>query len=327
MAKDDLRRRVRLDDDALDKALEKLWIHGGAQVDYAENVSRGHDHWRDSYIAQFDQKQRQLDLMLRLAESNQCRMAALVRHFGDLADSQKPCAICDFCAPAACIGQRFREATARERELALRVLGTLPKEGVRPTGKLYSELLPMGELTRGDFEEVLGALARSGLVHLTEATFEKDGKTIPFRKAALTRASQDIKDAAELDFRMKSAPPTPLKAGRKKQGKKSKAVKKRPVADSQKTASKPTGSSPTARRLPTPVSTDSGVETALRAWRLAEAKRRGVPAFRILTDQTLKAVAANRPATAAELLAIPGMGIATVEKYGAQLYRLLHESR
>jgi hypothetical protein len=38
----------------------------------------------------------------------------------------------------------------------------------------------------------------------------------------------------------------------------------------------------------------------------------------------LKAVAARRPATAAELLAIPGLGIGTVEKYGAQLYRLLH---
>jgi DNA topoisomerase-3 len=41
----------------------------------------------------------------------------------------------------------------------------------------------------------------------------------------------------------------------------------------------------------------------------------------------LKAVAANRPSTAAELLAIPGIGISTVERYGAQLYRLLHESR
>jgi superfamily II DNA helicase RecQ len=253
-------------------------------------------------------------------------MAALVRHFGDLANSQKTCAICDFCAPEACIGQRFREATAREREFALRLLGTLRKEGVRPTGKLYSELLPNGELTRGDFEEVLGALARSGLVRLTEATFEKDGKTIPFRKAALTRARQDLKDAAELDFQMKSAPPAPLKTGRKKQGKK-KAVKKRPVADSQKAATKPTGAGPNARRPPASVSTDSGVETALRAWRLAEAKRRGVPAFRILTDQTLKAVAANRPGTAAELLAIPGIGINTVEKYGAQLYHLVHESR
>jgi len=320
MPKDDLRRRVRMDEDALDKALEKLWIHGGAQVDYAENVSRGHDHWRDSYIAQFDQKQRQLDLMLRYAESNQCRMAALVRHFGDLANSQKTCGICDFCAPAACIAQRFREATARERELALRVLGALREDGVRPTGKLYTELLPNGELTRDEFEEVLGALARSGLLRLTEATFEKDGKTIPFRKAALTRDGQDLEDAAELDFKMKSAPPAPLKAGRKK--KKAKSVKERPAADPRKAASKPTG-----RTAPVPVSTDSGVETALRAWRLAEARRRGVPAFRILTEQTLKAVAANRPASAAELLAIPGIGIITVEKYGAQLYRLLHESR
>jgi DNA topoisomerase-3 len=62
----------------------------------------------------------------------------------------------------------------------------------------------------------------------------------------------------------------------------------------------------------------------LRQWRLAEAKRRGVPAFRIFSDQALKAVAARRPATAAELLAIPGLGIGTVEKYGAQIYRLLH---
>jgi len=41
--------------------------------------------------------------MIRYAESADCRMSALVRHFGDIADGQKPCAICDFCAPAACV--------------------------------------------------------------------------------------------------------------------------------------------------------------------------------------------------------------------------------
>jgi hypothetical protein len=30
-----------MDEEVFDKALEKLWTHGGAQVDYAENVSRG----------------------------------------------------------------------------------------------------------------------------------------------------------------------------------------------------------------------------------------------------------------------------------------------
>jgi DNA topoisomerase-3 len=70
---------------------------------------------------------------------------------------------------------------------------------------------------------------------------------------------------------------------------------------------------------------DSGVESALRAWRLAEARKRGVPAFRILTDAALAGIAEQRPATAAELLAIPGIGMSTVEKYGAQIYRLLHD--
>ena len=67
-----------------------------------------------------------------------------------------------------------------------------------------------------------------------------------------------------------------------------------------------------------------GVEELLRKWRLAEAKRRGVPAFRIFTDQALKAMATARPSSASELLAIPGIGISTVEKYGAQIYRLVH---
>jgi superfamily II DNA helicase RecQ len=244
-----------------------------------------------------------------------------------LADSQKACGICDFCAPATCIGQRFREATVRECELARRVLGTLGKDSVRPTGKLYSELLPNGELTRQEFEELLGALARSGLLRLADATFEKDGKTISFRKAALTRDGQDLEIDAKLHFQMKSAPSAVPSAGRKKKGRKTKAMKKRSVEGPQKTAPKSTSVWPNALTGPAPASTDSAVETALRAWRLAEAKRRGVPAFRILADHTLKAVAANRPATAAELLAIPGIGISTVERYGAQLYRLLHESR
>ena len=82
---------------------------------------------------------------------------------------------------------------------------------------------------------------------------------------------------------------------------------------------------PTAERLT--VGPDSGLEEALRIWRLAEARRRGLPAFRILSDQALRGIANNRPGTARELLAIPGIGITIVEKYGAQIYRILHEGR
>jgi DNA topoisomerase-3 len=312
VAKDEIRLKLRMDEESLDKALEKLWIHGGAQVDFAENVSRGHDRWREPYLAQVGQRQKQLDLMLRYVESNQCRMAALVRHFGDLANAEHNCGICDFCAPRDCVGQRFRPATAAEREVALRVIKALREEGVRPTGRLYSELLPGEELSRDEFEEVLGALARSGLVRLIEATFEKDGKTIPFRKAALSRGGQAVEGMPEPEFQMKSPPPASAAAS-KKRSRKAKGARRRVAAPAPRKA----------RAEPEASQVDDEVEGALRAWRLAEAKRRGVPAFRILTDRTLKELAARRPASAAELLAVPGIAISTVEKYASQIYRLV----
>ena len=64
----------------------------------------------------------------------------------------------------------------------------------------------------------------------------------------------------------------------------------------------------------------------LRVWRLIEARRRGLPAFRIFNDRTLRALAISRPLTTQELLAVPGVGISTVEKYGADIYRVVREN-
>ena len=316
--KEALAHAVRLDADEFDKALEKLWIHGGAAVDYAENVSRGHDHWRESYLAQSQQKQQQLNLMLRYTDSNQCRMCALVRHFGDYADSRKPCGICDFCAPEACLGQRFRFATDFERAAALRLITALRAGGGKSTGKLHAELFPEGHFSRNSFEDVLGAMARLGLVRLTDEVFEKDGRSIPYRKAYLGSAAGELDEAAPIALLMKAEvkSATPSKS-RTKRGKK-KATKK------QAPPQRAPGSKAKAPVAPQ-AALDSRIEDALRKWRLAEAKRRGVPAFRVFTDQALKAIVDRRPQTAAELLAIPGIGTRTVEKYGATLYRLLHQ--
>ena len=172
-------------------------------VDFAENVSRGHDQWRESYIAQGEQKRAQIDQMIRYAESNQCRMATLVRHFGDLADGQKPCGICDFCAPAQCAAQRFRTATEAEHTALLRVVAALRSGGAKSTGKLHGELCPNREMSRDAFEEVLGAMARAGLVHLSDAVFEKDGKQIPYRKVSLTRAGYAVDERTPVEFIMK----------------------------------------------------------------------------------------------------------------------------
>jgi len=296
--KADLQKKLRMDPDLFDKALEKLWIHGGGVLDYAERITRGQTTWRDSYIAQGDQKRSQIDLMIRYAETNECRMSTLVRHFGDVADGQKSCGICDFCAPSQCAAQRFRTATGPEREALFRILAELRSGGTRATGRLHSELYPGNKLSRDTFEEVLGGMARAGLVRMSDASFEKDGKTIPFRKVGLTREGQSFEEGTPIDFVMKETG-KPAKRKRKKK------------------------SAAPAPKLSAPV--DPRIEKALRAWRLEEARRRGVPAFRILTDKALKEIAVTHPAKADELLEIHGIGMSTVEKYAASICRIVRE--
>ena len=58
------------------------------------------------------------------------------------------------------------------------------------------------------------------------------------------------------------------------------------------------------------------VVEALRAWRLDEARRRGVAPFIILHDRTLMAIASVLPHTQDELLGVPGIGPGKRAEYG-----------
>jgi len=198
-------KQVRVGSEVFAKALEKLWTHGGATVDAADDLGRGAPAWRDSYVAQGEQKQAQIEAMIRYAQSSQCRMSSLVRHFGDTADSQKPCGICDFCAPDKCVAQRFRPANEMEEALARSVLDALRGSG-RSLGKLHTELCAENGLDRDSFEELMSAMARAGLVRLVDAVFEKDGKQIPFRKATLARDADFVDDDGPLGLSIRGTP-------------------------------------------------------------------------------------------------------------------------
>ena len=56
-----------MNSDLFDKALEKLWTHGGAVIDFADNVCCGQPHWRKSYIAHGEQKRAQIEQVIRFA--------------------------------------------------------------------------------------------------------------------------------------------------------------------------------------------------------------------------------------------------------------------
>jgi ATP-dependent DNA helicase RecQ len=71
---------------------------------------------------------------------------------------------------------------------------------------------------------------------------------------------------------------------------------------------------------------DNELLAALRNWRLATAKKKGVPAYVVLHDATLAAIAEDRPETVDDLRSIPGIGEKKAQTYGEALLALVREA-
>jgi len=68
---------------------------------------------------------------------------------------------------------------------------------------------------------------------------------------------------------------------------------------------------------------DATLLGALRTWRSAMARQRGVPAYVVLHDATIEGIATARPTTSAQLRGIPGIGDKKLEHYGDELLALV----
>ncbi len=62
---------------------------------------------------------------------------------------------------------------------------------------------------------------------------------------------------------------------------------------------------------------------ALRNWRLAEARRRRVPAFMILSNRVLLGIAVIRPQDEETLLSVKGVGPAIARKHGPAILEIV----
>ena len=74
-------------------------------------------------------------------------------------------------------------------------------------------------------------------------------------------------------------------------------------------------------------SADPALYAALKAWRSATARKRGVPAYVVLHDSTMDGIAAARPTTLAELRGVAGIGDKKLEHYGAELIDVINAHR
>ncbi len=310
---EELRAGSKLAEEEFDKALEKLEIHGGARVDFGGNVTAGGPGWKKTYSAQAQYRAGQFEKVLRFTTSTECRMAALVRHFGDVEDASRPCGICDVCDPAGAVLRLFRRPTAAERELARAIADELRAVDYKAAGTLQRNLDPVGRMSRNDFDGLLDAMVRAGLIEIEEAEFEKDGAVIRYRKVRLTAAGLEmcasslvellISDGVVEEFGGRTPAPA-------RKAKAAKSVERKSAAT-------------TAAVEPVRLTADGEALAArLREWRAAEAKRLGVPAYVVLHDRTLTALAQARPANPRQLLEITGMGPAKTERFGEAILGL-----
>ncbi len=346
-AVDELREQSGLAGEAFDKALEKLQIHGGARVDFGGNATRGGPGWKKTYSAQAQFRMEQFDKVVRYTESHECRMALLVRHFGDIEDAGHQCGHCDVCDPGGAVLRLFRRANPRERTWAQDIIEPLRGVANRTPKGLRAELPWAESLDRRDFDSLLGAMLRAGLIEVEEAQFEKDGKVIPFRKISLSEAGFKVRAGTPLSLLLDdgmvnefiSSPSARSRKTPRRQPLES-ASPRLPQAPAGKPAPAPpvSLSQPALRPAPrprangaqgeAPVELSAGaaaLAARLKAWRSAEAKRLGVPAYTVMHDRTMNAIAAARPSTPQHLLAIEGMGPSKVGRFGSAILELCAE--
>jgi ATP-dependent DNA helicase RecQ len=297
-------RKLRMPADLFAKAVEKLASQGAAQIDLAGNVrGTGSTTWRSGYETQVAFRRAQIDRMAAFADSPQCRMSALVNHFGDTADGLRPCGLCDFCNPTSSSAQPFREPTQQEDRQLRTILRALDGAPPRATGKLHTDLA-LG-IDRKQFDAYLDALTRAGLIQLTSDTFTNpEGRDITFKRASLTHEGRNRDESTDLNLFLRDSAESQTKPR------------------SSKTSSRKSSEQDTVPFDPA----QRDLEARLRDWRKAEAAKTGKPAFIVFGDAVLRNLVLAAPQTISALQQVSGIGPEKSDRYGADLIALCRGS-
>jgi ATP-dependent DNA helicase RecQ len=318
-------QRLKMDFDTFSKAIEKLIAQGAATTDLAGNVratprASKPESWRAGYDAQIAFRRSQIDRMSTFAETQQCRMTAVIRHFGDTADAHRPCGQCDFCSPSTTSAQTFAEPTTTQARDLRAILAALAHAPSRATGKLHTDLA-LG-IDRKAFDVLLDSLARAGLITLTADSFtsKEDGRTIAYKKAALTHEgrSEDANELAGVVLPAASEyESTPTRSGTRKSGSRASGTNQRALGTNPRALRR------TTEDVPANLTADQKIlETNLRAWRKSEAAKTGKPAFIVLSDAVIRSIAIAAPQSIPELLTVPGVGPNKANHFGAEIIAL-----
>ena len=102
--------------------------------------------------------------------------------------------------PAGAVLRLFRRPTAAEREMVQAIADELRAVDYKATGTLQRNLDLAGRMSRDEFDALLDAMVRAGLIEIEEAEFEKDGEVIRFRKVRLTETGLELRASTPVEL-------------------------------------------------------------------------------------------------------------------------------
>ena len=276
-----------------------------AWMTYGLNDVVIHRQMIENSAAPIEQKRverQKLDSMLAYCESATCRRVILLNYFGEDA---LPCGNCDVCLEPPQVwdgtvaAQKVLSAALRtgQRFGAGHLIDILRGKDTDKVRQFGHDRLPTfgvgAELDDMGWRSVLRQLLAAGLLEADAAAY----------------GALKLTDSARPVLRGE----TPLMLRRRLEPARSRAVRGRSAVRS---AGDP--------QLPVPgPQQESPLVARLRQWRSAKAREQGVPAYVILHDRTLLEIAALLPASPQALLAVPGIGLAKVQRYGDELLALV----
>jgi len=247
-----------------------------------------------------------LDAMLALCETAGCRRAQMLGYFGEQAAS---CGNCDTCLSppqtwdGTIAAQKLLSAVYRLRRERGQKFGAghlidilLGKNTPQVSQFGHDSLTVFGvgtELREAEGRGVARQLLAQGLLAV-----EPD-----YGALVLTEASREVL-SKQRTVPLRREPERPARAARAQRG----------------TGRTATAGGGAPAELPAAA---AALFEQLRGWRAAAAREQGVPAYVIFHDTTLRQIAAEAPATQAELATVSGVGEAKLAKYGPQILDLV----
>jgi ATP-dependent DNA helicase RecQ len=243
--------------------------------------------------------------LMRWAEGGSCRHDAILRYFGDEAETLDGCGQCDVCDAL--------EETATGEDVTL-----LVRKALSAVARIHRRfgLQAAVRLLRGEADP---RLERAGLDRTP--TF---GVLREHSEPWLLRVLRRCVTAGWVDFTADERPVVLLTdAGR--------AVMKAeqparlllpPLASAAEGSARPRATG--GRRKTAPLGAEihgpaAAVFAALRAHRLSLSRAQGVPPFVVASDRTLREIAVLQPRTVRDLLSVHGIGPAKADRYGRGL--------